>query len=355
MDKSFDDQAIKALDLINNSKRILIVPSSPVDGDSVGSAIALFLILKKMGKKPTINYSFDRFESFKFLPGAENIEVLDLFKVDFSKYDLVIFHDGGDLSQFYDGKVHRDEFILPENTSVLNIDHHPTNSHWAQYMVWDPSMSSVGEMLTRMFSGTIDFDKDIATNLYTAISSDTGQFRYINTTREVMEIAGSLLDYGVEMGNLLIKLYQTDSYATILFSGYLTSKIKVNDTYKYAWFTISLGEWQKAGLTLEEVKNATSRTRDSNLRSIDGTDFTFCLTEEQENYVGGSWRNRNPGLFDMSIFAQTLGGGGHKEAAGFAIHDRSLDDAEKLVHETIAKHYEAAKTKPVDKLNPFLR
>ena len=339
MNMDFKKQVKGSLKLINIAKKILIIPSSPVDGDSIGSSLALYLILKKLGKSPEINYSFDRFGWLKFLPAAENIKVKDLFTIDLTAYDLVIFPDGGDLSQFYDGKIHREQFVLPADIQTLNIDHHPTNGHWAKYMVWCPSMSSVGEMLARMFEGVIKFDKDIATNLYTAISTDTGHFRYTNTNKEVMEIAGSLLEYGVDLGSLLIKLYQTDSYNSVRFSGYLTTKIKVDKKLKYSWFTISLDEWIKKGLTLEEVKNATSRTRDSNLRAIDGTDFTFCLTEDQENYIGGSFRSRNPGLFDLSKLAMMLNGGGHKEAAGFLIRDKTIPEAEKYVREMIEKNY----------------
>ena len=332
-----------SLNLIDKAQRIVIIPSSPVDGDAVGSSLALYLILKKLGKKPEINYSFDRFSSFKFLPGADAIKVIDLFKIDFSKYDLAIFLDGGDLSQFSDGKIHREPFILPTNIPVINIDHHPSNSRWAKNLVWDPSKSSVGEMIYEIFEGNVEIDKDIATNLFTAISTDTGHFRYTNTSKRVLEIAGQLLNYGVDLGNLMIRLYQTDSYKVVQFAGYLTSKIQINAKYKYSWFTVSIEEWQKDDLSLEDLKNSVGRTRDGNLRAIDGVDFVFCMSEEQPGYIGGSIRSRNPGMFDLTILAKLLGGGGHREAAGFLIRDKTVVEAEKLVHETIKKHYKEIK------------
>lgn len=342
----FEGQIKVALGLIEKAKNILIIPSSPVDGDAIGSSLALYLILKKLGKNPQINYSFDRFNSLKFLPASEAIEVVDLFTIDFSQYGLAVFLDGGDISQFSDGKIHRERFELPTNIPILNIDHHPTNGHWAKYLVWDPAKSSVGEILYRMFKNKVEFDKDIATNLYVAISTDTGQFRYTNTNKEVMEIAGVLLGYGVDLGDLIIKLYQTDSYKVIKFTGYLTSKISISEKYKYSWFSVSQNEWQREGLSLEDLKNAFARVRDGNLRAIDGIDFTFCLSEEQPGFVSGSLRSRNPGLFDLTILAKLLGGGGHKEAAGFLIRDKSVEEAEKLVHETIKKHYNEIKRKP---------
>lgn len=342
---SLKEQSEVAFNLINKSKRVAIIPSSPVDGDAVGSSLALMLILRKLGKDPEIHYSFDRFNSLKFLPGADQIRVTDLFTIDFSKFDLAIFPDGGDLGQFYDGKVHREEFVLPTGIPILNIDHHQTNGHWASHMVWDPTASSVGEMIYRMFADRAKFDKDIATNLFTAISTDTGHFRYTNTNKRVLEIAGELLDYGIDLGTLMISLYSTDSFATIKFSGYLTSKIKINDAFKYTWFTVSRDEWKKEGLSLEEMKEAVNRVRDGSLRSVDKTDFTFCLSEEEQGFISGSWRSRNPGILDLSKLAKILGGGGHKEAAGFLIRDKSMEEAEKLVHEVIKEHYRKIKLK----------
>ncbi len=334
-----------SLNLITKAKKILITASSPIDPDAIGSGLALLLILEKMGKQAEFKYSFDRLGGFGFLPGADRIQIVDTFTINFSDYDLAIFLDGGDLVQFADSKIHREEFILPKETPVLNIDHHPTNSHWTPHLIWEPQASSTCEVLYKLFKGKVEFDKAIATNLYTGISADTGHFRYANTTKEVMTIAGDLLSYGVDLNNLMTQLYDTASPAVIKFSGFLTSKIEVNTKLHYSWFTVSLAQWQGAGLSLEDLKNAFNRTRDSTLRAIDGTDFTFCLSEEQPGYVGGSFRSRKAGIVDLSKLAQILGGGGHKEAAGFLVRDKTLPEAERLVHDTIKAHYSQIKVK----------
>lgn len=341
----FQDQVKNALNLIDKARKILIIPSHPVDGDAIGSGLALYLILKKLGKEPEIKYGFDRINFLKFLPGADKIEIVDLFDINLGNYDLAIFHDGGDLVQFYDNKKHRESYTLPEKPPILNIDHHPTNSHWTKDLVWDPRFSSVCEMIYFIFKDKVEFDKDISTNLFTGLSTDTGHFHHSNTTKRVFEMAGHLLDYGVDVPALSVKLYQSDPYQTVTFSGYLTSQIKINLEYKYAWFSVTYDEWQKKKLTMEELKNAVTRTRDSNLRSIGGTEFTFCLTEEQPGYIAGSWRSRISGLFDLTILAKIFNGGGHKEAAGFFIPDKTIAEAEKLVQDAIKSHYEEIKVK----------
>lgn len=341
----FQDQIKNALNLIDKAKKILIVPSHPVDGDAIGGGLALYLILKKLGKEPKIKYSFNRINFLKFLPGADKIEIADLFDIRLDDYDLAIFHDGGDLSQFYDGKKHRENYILPEKPPILNIDHHPTNSHWTNNLVWDPSFSSVCEMIYFIFNGKVKFDKDIATNLFTGISTDTGHFHHSNTNKRVFEAASDLMNYGIDVASLTTELYQSEPYASITFSGYITSQIQINSKYKYAWFSVPFNKWQGEKLTMEELKIAVNRTRDNNLRSVNGTEFTFCLTEEEPGYIAGSWRSRLSGLFDLTILAKVFNGGGHKEAAGFFIRDKSLAEAEKLVHAAIESHYEEIKIK----------
>lgn len=326
--KTLESQWREVVPWLKEAKKILIVPSSPVDGDAVGSALALKLILEKMGKSVTINYSFEAFKRFLFLPGSEAIQVLDLWQIDFSFYDLSFFLDGGSLRQFYEETPSSEKRSLPATAETINLDHHLTNDRFCRHLVHDPGASSVCEMLFRLFVEEVNFDEAIATNLLVGLSTDTGHFRYSNTTPRVLGIAQKLLSLGASLNDLVRRLYYEKPLKVLAFVGAICAGLKLQKNERYAYFILDQVEWEGAGLSYEEMKTALAIARDDILRSMAEADFVFAINQKSPDFFNVSGRNRYDGLYDLSVLAQAQGGGGHANAASFLLKARTKAEAE---------------------------
>ncbi len=235
----------QVIDLIRRSKKILIMPSSPPDGDSIGGAIATYLVLKKLDKEATIVSRADIPELLQFLPHTnmvgnnlssstdfiisincqdvkiENIKStkdgddinivvtpkeghLTEDNITFNKgkvdYDLIITVDTAELSQL--GSVYENNIELFHQVPVINIDHHISNTHFGKINYTDIMASSATELLLQLFEdmgkeeGIDLIDEDVATLLLTGIITDTGSFQNANTTPKSFASSAKLIAYG---------------------------------------------------------------------------------------------------------------------------------------------------------------
>jgi phosphoesterase RecJ-like protein len=332
--------AEKVLNKIRISKNINIVPSSPVDGDALGSGLALKRILEKLGKNATINYSFEHISRFKFLPGFEFINVLDIYNLDLSKYDASIFLDGGSLVQFYDQATHPERLVLPIDNEIVNIDHHLTNEGFAGITLRRLDVSSTAEIIYDLFKDQIEFDSEIGFNLLAGISTDTGNFRYSNSTAKTLMIAADLIDRGVDLAKVALNLYYTTNEKVVKFVGYLCQKIVINRKYRYGYFTVTNKEWEGSGLGYENYREAYHKALEGNLKLIEEIDFAFNVTEKEPGNVKISFRSRESGKVDLLAIAQSLGGGGHPDACGANILNHTVENVLELVEKSVEDNYD---------------
>lgn len=368
----------QALKLIHEAKNILIAPSSP-DGDSIGSALAMMLVLRRLGKQITVISTNEVPEYLQFLPFTDEIEpelanskdfIISLSTenadVDHLKYevqadriniivtpkngqfgghdlsfnnpaanfDLIITVDTGDLVQL--GALYSENKSLFENTPVLNIDHHASNGHFGDYNWLDFEVAATTQMLTPMIfkldaeSDEMLVDEDVATLLLVGIVTDTGSFQHSNTSPEAFEVAADLLEKGARQQEIIKNIFKTKSLETLKLWGRVLSKISYLPESKLVYSTVTLEDLADTGATMDD----TGGIIDELMSNAPDAEVVMLLKEKEPGFIGGSLRA--PGkLADVSEIAGMIGGGGHKKAAGFRIREKSFEEAKQIAIEAV--------------------
>jgi phosphoesterase RecJ-like protein len=319
----------KVLEEIKKTKRILINCHYKPDADGIGSALVIYLALKKVGDFEIEIICPSKIpESYNYLPDFEKIKQVNYSEFDFSKYDLWIIPDAANWWQI-SGIL---DFTSPK-IDVINFDHHETNEVGFENSMVSKGLSSTTELLYDVFEDWgVQMDKDMATCILSGIIGDTGVFRYTNVTSKTLEIGKVLMDLGADKNLIVTKTYGSIPFNEMKFWGRILDLMQFEKDYNFVWVAVSLEEYEKYGRP-SEAKSASA----SNFASIvDGTDFGIIIVEEKKDFVTCSFRSR--GNFDISPIATELGGGGHKEAAGARIIGLNFDEAVKKVLEVCRKY-----------------
>jgi phosphoesterase RecJ-like protein len=355
--------------LINRSNRILIVPGRP-DGDSIGSALAMLFILRKVGKEVAV-VTMDAIPDFyNFLPSLDKIQnslvglrdfIITLNGADtepeklsynieggqlnivitpktgsyssenvsFSqggiKYDLIITLDSPDLGML--GTVYSEQPALFKEVPVINIDHHASNRYFGAVNLVDLTATSTGEILVSLAEAlNVEFDADIATCLLTGIISDTGSFQHSNTTPKSLTVAAQMVGFGARQQEIIKHLFKTKPLVSLRLWGKILSAIQYDKDLKFVWAGVDLAAMESVGATGQDIGGLI----DELLTSVPGAEIVALLSEREPRVISGSLRAAARGV-DVGALAGILGGGGHPGAAGFTLVDTSLSEATNLV------------------------
>jgi len=298
--------------IINENNSFILLPHVSADGDSIGSSTGLSLALKKLGKKVTILIEEEPPSVFKFLPEFENIKVYN--GDDKYSADCVIALDTGDIKRL------GNRFAVFEACSnTINIDHHQTNTNFAVINHIDVKAAAVAEImwdLTGLLK--VEMDTDIASCLYTSIMTDTGGFRFSNTTSKTHDIAGRIIDLGVNIDKIAANVLESNSVAKLMLIGTVLSTLELYYGNKLAILTVTSDMIEKVNATEEDSDGLVNYAK-----GIIGTEVGILLKET----AGGIRVNfRSKEYVDVAEIAVALGGGGHKKAAGCTL-EMSLEDA----------------------------
>lgn len=370
------------ISLIDRSKSILIMPSTPVDGDSLGGALALYLILKKMGKQATVVCADPVPEAFEFLPttkiinsefsGAEDfIVTLDCHKnkidtiktklehdkvniiitakkgkftskdVSFdhgpSKYDLIITVDTAALEQL--GRFYEDNTEMFTEIPVINIDHHASNDNFGKINLIDVMSSATTELMIPLIeemereTGKKLIDEDVATLLLAGIITDTGSFQNANTTPKSFASSAKLIKLGARQQEIIQHVFKTKHLSTLRLWGRILSNINVDKEHKFVWSVISKRDFEDTGSRPDE----TGGIIDELLTNAPDAEIVLLLKQKEDGLISGSLRSTTSSV-DASQIAEFFGGGGHVRAAGFKIESSDLRKVEETVVEKIREY-----------------
>lgn len=323
MNKSIEASMEEAKEIIRDSSNIYIASHINPDGDNIGSMLALGLGLKKIGKSVKILKSDSLPKEFNFLPGYYYIEDLNSLP---DEIDLFIALDSSDEDRLGENKR-----LLEISKTIINIDHHISNNKFGHINIVDPNAAATGELVFNFLQVLgINIDKEIAENIYTAISTDTGSFKYESVTSSTHLIISQLIQAGIKVGELNIKLYESQSLnKTRLFIKALGS-MNIYFDGKLALVKISQEMLEEVNAKMEDSEGIVSF-----LRKIEGVEVACLLKELKEEDIKVSIRSKE--YVDVSLLCEELGGGGHKRAAGCSIYS-SLENAEKTIIEKLKKH-----------------
>jgi phosphoesterase RecJ-like protein len=305
---------------LRGANRVLVTSHVSPDGDAVGSSIGLARILRRMGKSVVIWLHDPPPRAYSPLPGVDRIHVGPEPPAAFPEsFDLAVVLECPSLDRC---GLEKELAGLP----LLNIDHHLGNQNYGQINWVDTASPAVGELVFRIAAGLhAEIDTDTANALYLALFTDTGGFRFGNSSPEAFEAAAALVRAGAEPATVACWLYESQPLAAIRLHGELTRTIELHHGGRVA----------TARLTREMIAGAGAGPGDSEglidlPRSIAGVDAVAMFRELEGGGCKVSLRSR--GAIDVEKVARRHGGGGHHNAAGFK---SALPEAE-LLAETVA-------------------
>lgn len=234
---------------------------------------------------------------------------------------LVLFFDAGNMERSGAAVRH-----IAHEATIVNVDHHPSNTRFGDLNLIDPGASAVGEMVLDMlalYEWTVT--PDIATNLYTALMTDTGGFRHENTTARCLEHAAHLARLGANPGYIAGMVYKSRPLTTLKLNALSMAALQVESEGKLVWSTVTRKMLHEAGAVMSESEGIID-----NLNSIGGLELAILFKEVSDRVTKISVRSR--GAIDAAELCARFGGGGHLRAAGAEI-DASLNSGIPLVLE----------------------
>ena len=302
---------------IEKAKDIVILTHESPDGDAVGSALAMYLTLKKLGK--VVDVIIPEYSNvFKFLPGADEIKKVGKTE---ESYDLAISVDvtgigrmNGFANYFEDAKV------------KIQIDHHQVNEMFADYNFVNPASPACAQNLIFIIEQLgVEIDKEIGTCLLTGIITDTGGFKYEGVSAETFEFTSWLLAKGVNVSEVYKKVLQTKSKANFELRKLIMDRMKFLCDNKITFTYITLEDLNKVNAQEGDHEGLVEIGRD-----IEGVEVSIFLRETDKGYKASLRSNNYVNVSDVCI---AFNGGGHIRAAGCNIKGTLEECEEKIVSE----------------------
>lgn len=290
--------------LLERSRRVLVASHVDPDGDAIGTQLAVATFVRHLGKEVFLVRDAAVPSKYRFLAGIEDLRPFDDYPIDFA-VDTAIVLECPTVD-----RVGRAACFLSGDVTIINIDHHYDSGDFGTINWIDPTKSSVGEMAFEMFEAFgYRLPPEVAEQLYTAILTDTGRFRFPSTTSRTMTVAGRLVEAGADPKKITDNVYYRLSASTMRLMGRVLSTIEFHDNERICLLTLTK-------LMLEEA--------DADQSESDGlVDFTlYCdsvqvgalLKEVDDTHTRVSLRSRDH--INVADLAANFGGGGHFNASG---------------------------------------
>lgn len=319
-------QLEEAKAFILHQDRFLVVSHVNPDGDAIGSTLAIGHMLQQLGKSVIMINEGAVPVKFHFLPGHDQVGNYSLAGAK-PAFDCVISVDCADYSRI--GKVHE---WFPDQVPLLNIDHHPTNDSFGTANVLRSNAAATAEVLYDLAVVLgITWTKTIAECIYTGLLTDTGGFRYANTTPLLLNIASEMLHYGVEGNELADHLLEKLTFSHVMVLQKALATLSFTQDRRIAWISVSLSDVEESGAENGDLEGLVNYPR-----NIEGVEVGLLFKQFAENTYKVSFRSA--GKVDVAAVAQCFGGGGHVRAAGCAVSG-SLEEVREQVLQEVRRAF----------------
>jgi bifunctional oligoribonuclease and PAP phosphatase NrnA len=290
-------------DAILERQRFVITSHARPDGDAIGSQVALALALRQLGKSVTLVGRDPPPPQFQTFPGVADIAVTPT--VD-GQYDAAIVLECGDLS--------RTGVAGLEKYFVINIDHHPGNAMYGALNWFDETAAACGELVFDVIESLgVTLTSEIATHIYVTILTDTGGFHYSHITPRTFEICRRCNEAGAKPEAIARAVYDSNSMGRLRLMGAVLNDLEIEAGGKVALADLNLTLLERTGATHEDADGLINIPL--SVKDIQSVAF---FKEVAPNSYRISLRSK--GLVDVNLVANTFGGGGHKNAAGFSLN-----------------------------------
>ena len=288
-------------ELCDEHERFLVISHVRPDGDAYGSTLGLGLSLKSMGKDVHLVNSDGLSPLFEFLPGSK-----DLAETPPSPEPdrLIIAVDCADQRRL--GPV----FDQWQRTPDVNIDHHVSNAGYSKLNLIDAESPATAQLLYEIITALKwPLTRDVAANLYVGIMTDTGNFRYRQTTAHTFEVAAKLVAAGADPTDLAESCYQSFRAERLLLIREVFKAIHFASHNRVAWFSLTPEMYASSGAIPDETEGLIEY-----LQAVKTVEVAFLLESLPDGLTRASMRSR--GKVDVQKICQEFGGGGHRLAAG---------------------------------------
>lgn len=323
---------------IKDSNNILINVHKNPDLDTVGSALAMFESITYIKRPLRIGKDFEAEivcperipQQFFFLKNVNKIQTVNFNTFDYFPFDLFLILD----SSSYDRVTGSKEIFLPENLETIVIDHHKTNNFHFPLQIIDISASATVEIIYNVIKDLrLKINETIATALFSGIAGDTVFFKYPKNPKTVFAIAAEFLDKGADHKKLVSTFFDSNEFAFTKLLGVFLSEMKLEKrgNRSFVWAAIPYETFARFG----HPQGVRETAADSFFRSIKGADFGIAMLETKKGELSVSFRSKDK--IDVSFFAEKLGGGGHKNAAGCTVKGE-FNNAVKTVLDAVSRY-----------------
>lgn len=305
-----EDAWREAVEAIRGAQRAALACHLNPDGDAIGSMLAFGLLLRRMGKEVVASWGNDPFEvprAYAFLPGLEMLVSPDRFP---SEPELMVTFDCAAPDRL--GPL---EPVAARAAHLVVVDHHALGSRFGQVQLVDPD-AAASAVLVRDLARRLGvaLDRDAAVCLYTGLSTDSGSFKYRNTTPAVHELAAELLSFDIAHDEIARALYDTHPVGFLKLAGLALQRAEVDPAASLIWTWVARADLAEFGIGPEDTDGLIDLIRTADVAEV------ACVLRELPD---GKWKAslRAKGEADVGALAQSFGGGGHALAAGFTAED----------------------------------
>lgn len=317
--------------LLEKNNSFLITSHKNIDGDAIGSELALYFILKKLKKKPII-LNQDRLPRiYNFLPDSDKVHCLEDNYINIKNIDVGIIVDCTNFE-----RIEETYKIFKNIKNIINIDHHNSNENYGDLNYIDSSASSVGEIIYDLikFINLDLLDEKISTCLYTAIITDTGSFRYSNVSSKTFSVVSDLASQGIKPNLIADNIYNRNTYSGLKLLGKALLTLEVDESNYASWLTITRDMLNNTEANDEEVEGIIDIAR-----TLENTEVSILFRETKDNKIKVSFRSK--GDFNVNEFAGKFNGGGHPNSSGCVCSGKIAEVKEKILSELfkISKFY----------------
>jgi phosphoesterase RecJ-like protein len=301
--------------LIEKKHRFMITSHIRPDGDGLGSGLALYWMLRSLGKEATVLLHDRVPPAYTVLPGSDMVVVAQ---------DVVGQYDAAFIIECSD--VMRPGLPGLKDSFVVNIDHHSTTTPFGDINWIDPTAAAVGEMIYNLCKALgVGVTKEIAECIYTALLTDTGSFHFSNTTERTLKIASELVRVGVEPARISQALFYSYPFSKIKLLGLVLSTIERDESGRLAWVTMDRQTMIEADASEEDSDGIVNHAL-----SVGDVDAVAFFKELSPGVYRVSLRSK--GKNNVAKVAEKFGGGGHRNAAGCRI-EGDFEDVKRRVIE----------------------
>ena len=307
--------------VLRENERFAVLSHIRPDGDALGSQLALALSLQQLGKKVRVWNEDGMLEKYSFLPRADLLTKPPHAAED---VDVAIALDTAIQNRLGTA------FTAVRSAKIwINIDHHLSNPGYGDLVHVDPTAPATGQIIFDLIkSQGFPFDREIAENLYAAISTDTGSFQYPKTSARTFEVAAELICTGINVGQLSQQLYENYPRRRVELLRELLRTMRFERDGRVASFSLALTTAAELQVLPEDNEGLIDY-----LRAIRGVIVAVFFEELADGKVRVSMRSKSDAI-DVCAICQKFGGGGHTLAAGARVRG-TLAEVERNVLEEI--------------------